>query len=502
MTTGIHREAPFARALWVLVAAAGCNQILGNEEKVVGGRPAGDGEGAAAAGSDGGGTSGGGSGSGASGSDHGGSTAECTPGTRQCEGNVPRACNAGGQWTSTDECAFACVDGFCNGVCAPGDKGCLGAVPRSCDATGHWKEGPPCTFTCLAGACKGNCSPGETACDEDELNECGGDYTWHSQGVCPFLCDDGACKGDCKPGDKRCSGGVPESCNAEGEWKAGAGCPFVCDAGVCKGVCAPGAKQCGGGAPQTCNAAGQWETEPACSGVTPVCKGAGVCSCPGVAGPDMVAVGAHCIDESEVTNAQYGDFLDAKGNDLAGQPPSCSWNDSYFPDYWPPPAARAHHPVVYVDWCDAAAYCAWAGKRLCGGIGGGAVPGGQIDDAAKSQWFAACTSGGSHTYGYGSTFNATKCNGVDHPSTTTVEVMSLAGCHGPAAPFSAVYDLSGNVWEWEDACDPPGGAGYCRQRGGGFGSGMIGAFDGACQGGRQYVPQVRQSDVGFRCCGP
>src|SRR5689334_23043929 len=67
----------------------------------------------------------------------------------------------------------------------------------------------------------------------------------------------------------------------------------------------------------------------------------------------QVQLPAFRIGRTPITNAQYRAFLDATGH----APPG----------HWPgrqPPAGREHHPVTYVDWDDAMAFCRWAGVRL------------------------------------------------------------------------------------------------------------------------------------------
>ena len=63
---------------------------------------------------------------------------------------------------------------------------------------------------------------------------------------------------------------------------------------------------------------------------------------------------AYYIDQYEVTNIQYKDFVDG-----AGHRAPANWRNRTFPD-----AEKAHHPVVEISWDDARAYAEWSGKRL------------------------------------------------------------------------------------------------------------------------------------------
>jgi sulfatase modifying factor 1 len=227
---------------------------------------------------------------------------------------------------------------------------------------------------------------------------------------------------------------------------------------------------------------------------------------PGPRGPEMVELVGFSIDATEVTRGQYSDFLATQPNVLSQARRCSEWNGDFVPAYgWPPSPGELDQPVVGVDWCDAHAFCLWAGKRLCGRIGGGALGFDEFDDAAQSQWYWACSLGGLRDYPYGDTYDGTACNGYDLHVGTAVPVGSLPGC---CSNDYAVFDLSGNVQEWEDACadsadpssPPRSDQVECRLRGGSFAENDKLYL--RCQAPERVGTwrHATSTSIGFRCC--
>jgi formylglycine-generating enzyme required for sulfatase activity len=147
---------------------------------------------------------------------------------------------------------------------------------------------------------------------------------------------------------------------------------------------------------------------------------AAVARLPGPGGPaHRVAVAAFALTRTVVTNAQYGRFTAETG----ARPPA-HWQGPQ------PPATLADHPVTYVDWHEARAFCAWAGGRLpteaeweyaARGHDGRRYPWGDGPPDDLRAWFARPTDAGG-----------------------TIAVGRLAAGRGPFGHL----DLAGNVWEW------------------------------------------------------
>lgn len=200
----------------------------------------------------------------------------------------------------------------------------------------------------------------------------------------------------------------------------------------------------------------------------------------GLPGPKMVRVftpngKSYYIDTTEVTQAHYQEFLAQVENNTEFQPelrPFCKDNNGYRPvegvstdDTWfacAPgtfsPKEKPDYPMGCVDFCDAQAYCIWAGKRLCGGVGGATLSG--LDDfknANLDEWYNACSNGGKTLYPYGDEFDPNKCNtklsgsGVE---AQTIAESEASSCKGIISPFDQIVNMSGNVIEWQDYCEP------------------------------------------------
>jgi formylglycine-generating enzyme required for sulfatase activity len=191
--------------------------------------------------------------------------------------------------------------------------------------------------------------------------------------------------------------------------------------------------------------------------------------CPtGLPGPSMIAANGYCIDSTEVTVAQYMQFLEAGAPSLGPPLAKCAWNTSFAPEQdggkvmdgpgvtlacysgIDDPTARGDYPISCIDWCDAWSFCDWSGKRLCGAIGDGDL---DVDASVSntSQWYVACATPADLAYPTGASYPPGACyTGTSLSNFITEPVASYPKCIGG---YPGLYDMAGNVEEWIDACD-------------------------------------------------
>ncbi len=221
--------------------------------------------------------------------------------------------------------------------------------------------------------------------------------------------------------------------------------------------------------------------------------------------------GFYCIDRAEVKNSEYKAFMDA-ASPPTGQAAACAFNTSYEPATTSgcnqfDPVNKKNSPIACVDWCDAAAFCKWDGKQLCGKIGGGSNPPASFADATQSQWFRACSRAGDFDFPYGNSYSGSDCVGVDNTAINPVAVPNT-NCEGG---YSGLYDMSGNVAEWEDSCTgTSGGTDQCLSRGGSYldaNQPVAGNPSLLCNSNVHGSPSAstkarstRDKEIGFRCC--
>jgi formylglycine-generating enzyme required for sulfatase activity len=167
-------------------------------------------------------------------------------------------------------------------------------------------------------------------------------------------------------------------------------------------------------------------------------------------GGGRVPVDTFYIDQFEVTNQFYAEFLNAGGNDdhfdasqrinkIGSQPPFV----------YSPQEGYERHPVVSVCYNDAFAFCNWRSERAGLPAGSYRLPK-RLEWQKAGGWDPTANGGRGKTWRYGfreDSIDGTKANYRDSGIGSTAPV----GSYKPS--YFGCYDISGNVWEWGELWD-------------------------------------------------
>ena len=153
---------------------------------------------------------------------------------------------------------------------------------------------------------------------------------------------------------------------------------------------------------------------------------------------NVVQLKSYFIDKTEVSNAQFKEFLDATGykprydNNFLKH-----WEDGVYSK------EQANQPVVWVDFEDAKAYAHWAGKEI----------------PTEEQWQLAAQGKDGRLYPWGNTYDLSKAN------VRSKGPQDVSSHNEGASPYGCL-NMVGNVWEWTDSKSDDGRHWYSYLRGG------------------------------------
>ena len=131
----------------------------------------------------------------------------------------------------------------------------------------------------------------------------------------------------------------------------------------------------------------------------------------------------HYLAKTPVTNAQYEAFVQATGH--------------IQPAHWEggePPRGKEDHPIVYVSWHHAIAYCRWLSE----------VTGKPYRLPSEAEWEKGARGSDGRIYPWGNRWAGKRCNSQEgHIGDTTPVRAYPEG----VSPYG-LLDMVGNVWEW------------------------------------------------------
>ena len=224
--------------------------------------------------------------------------------------------------------------------------------------------------------------------------------------------------------------------------------------------------------------------------------------------PRAVRMNAFLMDQTEVTQAAYGQFLKATGYRIphvAERWAEDGWN-------WAttnhPPSMGAH-PVVMVSFYDAEAYCAWRNKRL----------------PTEAEWQIAALgpSAELRTFPWGSRYQQERLNhgrmaSPNYDDSDGHDRTAPVGSYPSGRSPNGLDDMFGNAWEYtadlriedwgnarHDGFGPTGEMINARAPGPGLRIAVRGGsyyFDFVPNPGGEwnaFVPESRRKSAGFRC---